>query len=202
VITRTSLSRGFSPAGFGAAISSGLADDEKAIVLPSGDHSGFPRAAGDVGDGPWLAARHRHDEDLRRLRPAVALDGADECEAPAVGRPARARVADAARQRARRLAAVGLRDPDRRLVGVGLLVDVDTDERDLGAVGRHLWIGDPDEREDVLLRDRATLREGGLRQDDERQQSQHRADGMLHGMWRPASAGPRGDCLRLYGRER
>ena len=94
------------------------------------------RTARDVGDGPRLAARdHGHDVDLSRLRPAVLLDGAEKGQPAAVGRPARAGIAGAARDRARRLAAVGLREPDGRVVGVLLLVDGHAHEGHLRAVG-------------------------------------------------------------------
>jgi hypothetical protein len=110
-----------------------------------------------VRNPPRLPLPHRHHVDLRALRASVRLGRANEREVPAVGRPARRVVARAGGQRARRLLAVALCDPDLGGVVVLLLVHRDADERDLRSVRRDLRIRDPDEAEDVLLGDGAAL---------------------------------------------
>ena len=134
---------------------------------------GVARAARDVGDGPRLApdiaawaARAMTWICAGCGRPSFSTERT-KCQPAAVGRPARAGVAGAARDRARRLAAVSLREPDGRVVGILLLVDGHAHEGHLRAVGRDLRIGDPHEREEILVRDRPAL---GVRGRDEAKQ--------------------------------
>ena len=110
-----------------------------------------------------LAARQADDVDLRRLWPAVLLRSADERQRAPIRRPARAAVADAARQGPGRLAAVGTRDPDAGIVLVLLFVGRHPHEGDLRSIGRDLRIGHPHEREQVLLGDSSPLARIGLR---------------------------------------
>jgi hypothetical protein len=105
-----------------------------------------------------------------RQRPAVLLDRPHERDAPAVRRPARPGIARAEGQLARRLGSVGARDPETGVVLIGLLVRGHTDEDHLGAVGRDLRIGHPDELEQVLFGDGPLLcegRAGGEREQDD-----------------------------------
>ena len=123
------------------------------MVRPSGDHCGLPAPRGMSvmarASPPSIASTW----SLRRLRSAVLLDGAHERDPPSVRRPARPGVASADGQLARRLRAVGARDPEAGVVLILLLVHGDTDEDDLGAVGGDLRVGHPDELEQVLLGD-------------------------------------------------
>ena len=91
--------------------------------------------------------------NLRGLRPAVLLDRSHEGQPSTIGRPPRARVANAAGDRARWLAAVRPGEPDRGVIGILLFIDAHAHERDLRSVWRDLRIGHPHEREDVLLGD-------------------------------------------------
>src|SRR6185503_3101519 len=96
-----------------------------------------------VGERARLAAAERDQPELAGLGFAVLLDRAVEGELRPVGRPARVRVL-AARERARRLAAVRGREPDRAVVALLLLVDAHAHEGHLLAVGRDLGIRHPD----------------------------------------------------------
>ena len=88
-------------------------------------------AARDVRDGPRFAPGHRHDVDLRRLRSPILLDRSDEGQPPAVRRPPRSSIADAARNGPRRFAAIGFREPEGRVVRVLLFVGAHAHERHL-----------------------------------------------------------------------
>ena len=167
VMTRTSDSRGLSAAGFCADVrSAGRAVDENAIVLPSGAHSGFPapRGMSVMAHGsprpPAASPAARTMRICGRLRPAVLLDRSREGQPPTIGRPPRARVANTAGDRARRLAAVRPGEPDRGVIGILLFVDAHAHERDVRSVGRDLRIGHPDEREEVFFRDWPALCRG------------------------------------------
>ena len=105
-----------------------------------------------VGQPPRLAAVGRQDVELSlRLLLVLAVAVRDEGEPAPVGRPARrAVVALAGGELPRLLGAVERRHPDRRAVGVRLLVDPGDDVRDAPAVGRNARVADARQRIDVL----------------------------------------------------
>src|SRR3954454_9269898 len=88
--------------------------------------------------------------EIEQVELGLAAACREEGEALPIGRPARRGVGLlAARQRARRAAAVAGNEPDARVILVGLLIDRGHDEGDLRAVRRNLRVADKLEREEI-----------------------------------------------------
>ena len=131
--------------------------------LAVGRPLGVAGAARHVGDGPRLAAGHGH---ARGSAPAAAGRPSRPTRTKASRRPSgdqRGLVSRMPLVNARGGSLPSASRSRSRCRSVLLLVDGHAHEGDLRAVGRDLRIGDPDEREEILLGDRPALRAAGVR---------------------------------------